>query len=39
MENVFDAKDAQNYIDRINNLTPKPKVCGENVCRSDVGAL
>ncbi|MDQ0594922.1 hypothetical protein QFZ37_003291 [Chryseobacterium ginsenosidimutans] len=23
MENVFDAKDAQNYIDRINNLTPE----------------
>ncbi len=25
MENVFDAKDAQNYIDRINNLTPETK--------------
>ncbi|MGA9212409.1 DUF1569 domain-containing protein [Kaistella sp.] len=23
MENVFDAKEAQNYIDRINNLTPE----------------
>ncbi len=25
MENVFDVKDAQNYIDRINNLTPETK--------------
>ena len=23
MENVFDAKDAQHYIDRINSLTPE----------------
>ncbi|SEF67937.1 Protein of unknown function [Halpernia humi] len=23
MQNIFDAKDAQTYIDRINNLTPK----------------
>ncbi len=23
MQNVFDAKDAQGYIDRINNLTPE----------------
>lgn len=40
MQNIFDAKDVQQYIDRINLLTPEDKAkMGKNECRASFGAF